>query len=142
MPPPEEWWPNMPVTLALALLLRQTQVALGFGPLEVVAAFRPSEGAGKSRHKVNAAIDVKPHPKKTPRPCAAIMIGAGWIWRHHAHLRVGVGTYGPRMDRTVTVHLDALQRPQRTCWRQTMIDKKMVSVTPALPQLPPAPWET
>lgn len=134
--PPRELWPNMVLPLALALLLRQTMVAQGFGPLIVVATFRPGSGAGKSRHKVNAAIDLKP-PKLTSGPCRAIMNGAAWLWRTHAHLNVGIGTYGPHMDRTTLVHIDAGQRARRTCWRQV----KGVSTTPAVSQLPPAAWE-
>lgn len=136
LPPPVEMFPNFVLPLALALMLRQTQVEQGFGPLIVVATYRPSSGAGKSRHKVNAAIDVKP-PKLTRGPCTALMNGAGWLWRQHAHLNVGIGTYGPHTDRTTLVHIDAGQRTRRTTWRQI----KGVSVGSALPGLPRAAWE-
>jgi hypothetical protein len=134
--PPAELMPNFPVALALALLLRQTQVELGQGPLIVVATYRPEGGAKSSAHKVNAAIDVKP-PKLTRAACRALMIGAGWIWRTHEHLNVGVGTYGPNMDRTALVHIDANARRSRKSWRHRL----GVSVTSAIPKLAPAPWE-
>lgn len=137
MDPPPELMPNFVLPLALAMLLRQTMVAQGFGPLIVVATYRPTGGAKSSAHKVNAAIDVKPI-KLTRAACRALMVGAGWIYRTHEHLRVAVGTYGPHMDRTTLVHLDAGVRKRRTSWRQI----KGKSTTSAIPSLPPAPWET
>lgn len=134
--PPGSLFPNLVTPLALALLLRQTMVAQGFGPLVVVATYRPAGGAGKSRHKVNAALDLKP-ARLTRAACRAMMVGAAWIYRTHAHLQVGVGTYGPHTDRTTLVHLDAGQRPARTSWRQI----KGVPVATAIPHQLPAPWE-
>lgn len=136
LPPPREFYKNFVLPLALTLKLRQTQVDLGFGPLVVVATYRPSSGAGKSRHKVNAAIDVKP-PKLTRAACRALMRGAGWVYRHHAHLQVGVGSYGPHMDRTTLVHIDAGQRTRRTSWRHVA----GVSVETAVPHAALLPWE-
>lgn len=136
MEPPPELFSGLVLPLALALLLRQTMVYQGFGPLTVVATYRPIGGAKSSAHKRNAAIDVKP-AKLTRAACRAIMVGAGWIYRTHPHLRVGVGTYGPHMDRTTLVHLDAGVRKRRTSWRRI----KGVSTTSAIPGLPPAGWE-
>lgn len=137
LPPPVDMYKNFVLPLALTLKLRQTQVDLGFGPLRVIATYRPSSGAGKSRHKVNAAIDVSPS-RNTRAACTALMLGAGWIYRHHAHLCVGVGSYGPHKDRTTLVHIDAGQRAHRTSWRQI----KGVSVSTAVPFAPLCPWET
>lgn len=134
--PPPELFRGLVLPLALALLLRQTQVAQGHGPLIVIATFRATGGAKSSKHKVNAAIDVKP-PKITKAACRALMVGAGWLWRTHAHLGVGVGTYGPHMDRTAVVHIDAGARTSRKTWRHV----NGLPRTPALPKLPPAPWE-
>lgn len=136
MEPPRELFAGFVLPLALALLLRQTQVAQGHGPLVVVATYRPTGGAAKSKHKVNAAIDLKP-AKLTRAACRALMVGAGWIYRQHPHLCVGVGTYGPHMDRTALVHIDAGVRKRRTSWRQI----HGVPTTSAIPTLPPAPWE-
>jgi hypothetical protein len=134
--PPPELFPGLVLPLALAIMLRHTQVELGHGPLIVVATFRPEGGASRSTHKLNAAIDVKP-PKLTRAACRALMVGAGWLYRTHAHLNVGIGTYGPSMDRTSLVHIDAGARKRRTSWRQI----KGVSVTSAVPWLPPTAWE-
>lgn len=136
MEPPPELFAGLVLPLALALLLRQTQVAQGQGPLIVVATYRPNGGAKNSKHKVNAAIDVKP-PRLTRAACRALMVGAGWIYRQHQHLNVGVGTYGPHMDRIALVHIDAGVRKRRTSWRQI----HGVPTTSAIPTLPPAPWE-
>ena len=134
--PPPELFPALVLPLACTLLLRQTQVEQGHGPLIVVATFRPSGGAEFSAHKVNAAIDVRP-PELTNSACRALMIGAGWIYRTHQHLNVGVGTYGPFKDRTTLVHIDAGARAARVSWRHSG-GKPVAS---AIPKLPPAPWE-
>lgn len=128
--------PNLVLPLALALLLRQAMVAQGFGPLQVVAVYRPEGGARASAHKAAAAIDLKP-PRLTRAACRALMVAAAWIWRTHAHLNVGVGTYGPYTDRTTLVHLDAGVRKTRKCWRHI----KGRPVTPAVNNQPAAPWE-
>lgn len=135
--PPPELWPGLVFPLALALLLRQTQVCLGHGPLLVVATYRPEGGAPRSKHKINAAIDLRP-VNQTRAAATALMVGAAWIWRTHEHLQVGVGTYGSRMDRTGLVHLDACARPSRQTWRYDGDDH----LEPAIPHQPPAPWET
>lgn len=134
--PPREMFPSFVLPFALAILLRHTQVIQGQGPLLVVATYRPEGGAKKSKHKVNAAIDVKP-PKLTRAACRALMVGAGWIYRQHPHLCVGVGTYGPHMDRTALVHIDAGVRKRRTSWRQI----HGVPTSSAIPTLPPTGWE-
>lgn len=134
--PPRALYPNLVLPLALALLLRQAMVAQGFGPLLVVAVYRPDSKAKRSRHKLAAAIDLRP-PRLTRAACRALMVGAAWIWRTHAHLRVGVGSYGPYTDRSALVHLDAGQRVRRTSWRQI----KGKPVATAIPHQPPAPWE-
>ena len=136
MDPPRELFSGLVLPFALAILLRHTQVIQGQGPLLVVATYRPLGGATKSKHKVNAAIDVRP-PKLTRAACRALMVGAGWVYRQHPHLCVGVGTYGPHMDRTTLVHIDAGARKRRTSWRQI----KGVSTTSAITALPPTGWE-
>lgn len=134
--PPPDLVPNLVLPLALALLLRQAMVAQGFGPLIVVAVYRPEGGAKASAHKRAAAIDLKP-ARLTPSACRAIMIAAAWIWRTHAHLNVGVGTYGRYTDRTNIVHIDAGARKARKCWRHVLGR----SVTPAVNNQPLSPWE-
>ena len=134
--PPRELWPNMVLPLALALLLRQTQVAQGFGPLLVVAAYRPASERSGSRHKLNAAIDLRP-VTSTVSSCRALLVGAAWLWREHEFLNIGVGQYGARPDRTGLTHIDAGVRTHRTVWRYNGDDV----LTPSIPNMSPAPWE-
>lgn len=134
--PPRDLWPNLVLPLALALLLRQTQVHQGFGPLLVVAVYRPASERSGSRHKLNAAIDLRP-VTSTVASCRALLAGAAWVWRQHEHLNVGVGQYGARPDRTGLVHIDAGVRTHRTVWRYNGDDV----LKPSIPDMSPAPWE-
>lgn len=135
--PPRELWGAMVVPLALVMLARQCMAMVTDDPrLRVVATYRPRGGAARSTHKVNAAIDVSPLVK-TASSMRTLMIAAAWVWRHHAHLRVGVGTYGASSERTALAHIDAGVRKRRVCWRQLGGD----SVSPAVDKQGPAPWE-
>lgn len=115
-PPPVELYPNFVPTLALAMLVRHGMVMQGFGPLQVIATYRPIKGATNSLHKVNRAIDLSP-VKKTPAACRALMQCARWAYQQHGHLAVGVGTYGAHIDRTTLIHLDICGRKGRKSWR-------------------------
>ena len=126
-PPPPELFPNLVVPMAMTMLVRQGMKSLGFGPLSVVATYRPSGGAAKSLHKVNRAIDLSP-AKKTKAACQALMLCARWVYQKHEHLAIGVGTYGPHMDRTTLLHIDVCGRKGRKSWRH----HKGASVTSAV----------
>lgn len=114
--PPVGLWPNILPALAAVLLVRQGMVQLGHGPLQVVATYRPQGGAAKSLHKGNRAIDISPL-HKTSGACQALMLCARWVYQQHAHLAVGVGTYGPYTDRTALMHVDLCGRAGRKSWR-------------------------
>jgi len=135
--PHPEMWPNFVPVLAMTMLVRQAMVLQGFGPLRVVATYRPIGGAAKSLHKVNRAIDLSPL-KKTEAACRALVRAATWVYQQHEHLQVGVGTYGPYTDRSTLIHIDVAGRKSRKSWRQI----KGVSVGSAVRGQPAVHLET
>ena len=57
--PPRALWHRMPLTLALANVIRSEWGR----PLDIVAAYRPRGGSKFSQHKQNAALDLDARPK-------------------------------------------------------------------------------
>ena len=114
--PPVTKYPAMVPTLALAFLMREEMLARGAHGLEVRAAYRLEGGAPASRHIRNAALDLDliegDDLGREYLRCAAS------IFRRHAHLKLGIGSYHPAGTRwTRRVHIDTGTRWRRTCWQ-------------------------
>ena len=114
--PPRQLWHRMVPTLAVANDLRRRLCSpeCGEPPLQglrVAAAYRPSGGAPRSQHKVNAALDLDllaPDSHYTQRYYRE----AVKLWcEYGAELRMGLGLYCSSRGRGgIRVHIDTGSR--------------------------------
>lgn len=115
MPPVTKYQAMIP-TLALAHLMREEMRDRGARGLEVRAAYRLEGGASSSRHIRNAALDLDLLDGDDLG--AEYLRCAASIYRRHAHLKLGIGSYHrPGTRSTRRVHIDTGSRWRRTCWQ-------------------------
>lgn len=113
-------WPKMIPALAAAHWLRSEVINAGGHGLVIHAAHRVAGGAAKSKHIVNAALDLDLLQRDYDAG-----LGEQWLeaaarfYKRHGHLKIGIGSYHPKGTRsTRRVHVDAGVRWwDRTVWQ-------------------------
>lgn len=110
-------WMNILPALALAHLLRARMIEAGGHGLAIHAAHRMEGGAPRSKHRLNAALDLDILSSDYDLAGEWLRVGAR-VWNDHAHLKIGMGSYHPEgTDGTRRLHVDAKVRWRRAVWQ-------------------------
>lgn len=118
--PPNQFWPNIVPTMRLAIHLRERLIEQGGHGLLIAAAYRPSGGAAKSKHKINAALDLDLLPQDAA-------LGDVWyalatrVWCEYGRAtHMGLGLYcRPSATAGIRIHIDAFCRRAPATWQHS-----------------------